>query len=50
MRKYYMQNMSYEYYMTVYAKNKNEARKRFKNQYDVYPEYIEREDNWYAVI
>ena len=30
--------------MTVYANNKKEARKIFKNQYGVYPECIERED------
>lgn len=49
MRKYYMQNVSYEYSMTVYASNKQKAQKIFKNQYGVWPEFIEREDNWYAV-
>lgn len=49
MKKYYMTNVFYEYYMTAYAENKKKARKIFKNQYGVYPEHIEREDNWYAV-
>lgn len=44
MKRYYMQNVSYEYYMTAYANNKKEARKIFKHQYGVYPEYIEREE------
>jgi hypothetical protein len=50
MRKYYMQNVLYECYMTVRCTNKREARKIFKNQYGVYPEYIELEDRWYEVI
>ena len=45
MRRYYMSNLSLSYYMTVYAQNKREARKIFKNQYGVYPEYIEREED-----
>ena len=45
MRRYYMSNLSLEYYMTAYAQNKKEARKIFKNQYGVYPEYIEREED-----
>lgn len=45
-----MQNVSYEYYMTVYANNKKAARKCFKNQFGVWPEYIEREDKWYEVV
>lgn len=50
MRKYYMSNVCHEYYMTVYANNKKEARKIFKNQYGVQPEHIEREDVWYEVF
>ena len=44
MKRYYMGSVQFEYYCTMYADNKKEARKKFKNQYGVYPEFIEREE------
>ena len=44
MRRYYMGSVQFEYYCTMNANNKKEARKKFKNQYGVYPEFIEREE------
>lgn len=45
MKRYYMSNISFAYYMTVYVQNKKEARKIFKEQYGVYPTCIEREED-----
>ena len=44
MSRYYMGNVQFEYYCTMNASNKKEARKKFKNQYGIYPEFIEREE------
>lgn len=45
MKRYYMGSIQFEYYCLMNASNKRDARRKFKNQYGVYPEFIETEED-----